>query len=475
MFIQLSEIVATLQKMRTTIKGAYDAGIKPKEAWDRLAVQRGSIAREASKSIYEFPIFVSGSCSYDLAMAVSNAVQARCAIYTKIVFERIGLIDTTIGDTKDSLVNKLKGFNINMGTHALGEAESPAPPVPGTMSLLKEWHGVPASDSGLNMGTIEGKILNEDDGSEPGSKFETERHNKYVWRDDPNDPHGGKIADRVETTVTTKPMAFKQGEAYDPQKLSRAEFEEYRDRKNQEKNEDQARETRKQEVELAERGKIGKTIASIGKDSRRSNPTTIEVDIEYKTSLTISSTKFTIGVRAVVHPIPGDEIVKFVPTAKFDMSPLIRLAQLTTGEIGLVKDFILGLDLIRKDANPHSSGTGAWYAKLKALTRDNRSAKYGGVKGEMPTATLVVAMEDVDEMLRATRGRFDLRDASIARHVVESLSLMGLIIADEATERLWWYEDVHRGYSFYSPKDLEESHNGMSEKDLLKVFLAVNK
>jgi len=433
--MQINEIVNNVMKLYRVFGEMLENGMNPKKAWQKLSSQKGSIAREASKSIYEFPVLCSDSCSYELARAVTDSVQARCAVYTKIVFERIGLVKVMEGETKDQMISKLKGYSFKMDEDAENDG-----PIPGTLPLLREWHGTPLPDIGLNMGTVDGGVIHE------GKK-----------------------------TVSKGPR-MTDGQ-YDPQAMSEKEYNVYLGRRREEIAALEHKKLEIEELKVKDHPKMGKTVADIIPDKRRSNPTTLKVTIEYATPNNVTVTSFTVGVKAILHPIPSNELVKFVPKAKFDMSPIIRLAQLTTGEISFVSDFLLGLDLIKKDVSgKKAAGSGAWYAKLKNLTRENRVDKVVNVgRGSMPTATIVVSMDDVDEMLRSTRGKFDLREPKAAKMIVRSLSLMGLVITDEANERVWWYEDTHRGYAFYSIKDLKAENKGMSEKDLLKVLIAVNK
>lgn len=460
MISQINDIWIGIDSLKTMLKYMWDHGVDPKEAWNKLNNQRGSIAREASKSIYEYPILASDTCSYDLTRAVTNSIQARSAVYTKIVFERIGLVDLSKGESKSDMIHNLKGFH--MDVEELGES---AKATPGTMSLMREAGQFNKSDSGLNMGMIEGKVLTE----------ATEKTTSRKYRVG-TAPDGSRTEHEVEMNVTSSPKKSKMGDQYDPTNLTDKQFDDYQNRREYETKRTHNTETEIKRNIVKGQPFIGKTIATLGKDSRRANPTTIEIELEYKTVEHVSTTRFTVGVRAVLHPIPSDEIIKFIPKAKFDMSPLIRLAQLTTGEISFVKDFVLGVDNIHKDMHNPTAGKGKWYAKLKELTRTNNAAKVIPLAtGKMPTATLLVSMEDVDEMLRLTKGKFDLREPGIAKMVVESLSLMNLIIVDEATDRLWWYEDTHTGYALYSVSDLDEANKGLSEKDLLKVMVAVNK
>jgi len=81
----------------------------------------------------------------------------------------------------------------------------------------------------------------------------------------------------------------------------------------------------------------------------------------------------------------------------------------------------------------------------------------------------------VDEMYRLTEGKFDLYNNGTAREVVNSLSLLNLIIVDEANARVWWYEEADGEYDLKSVEVIRKEDRQISQGDLLKTVLSITK
>ena len=219
-------------------------------------------------------------------------------------------------------------------------------------------------------------------------------------------------------------------------------------------------------------GRIGDTTAVVEiKKQNKKEPTRVEVEIEYNTGNDVRTAKFAVGVKSLLHTIPSEEIIKFLPKAKSDTSFLIRLAKLYTGEIKFWKDFVLTLGDIKDSFDKQKAGTNKWFYKLKRLTSGNNMARFRGKKGLMPTATLAISMEDAEDLFRKTSGKFDVRTKYTAEQLIKSLSLLNLVIIDEGSERVWWYSDISEDFDMYTLDDLERLEKSSMNKDLLKALV----
>lgn len=411
------------------LKAHYKEGVSWKDAWTRISGRRNSLIKEARKSIYEYPVLISDSCSADIGRKVTEVVQLNNAVLTKLIFERAGLVNADEYESKEDLIQTFHGFRY------LEEGLQP-----GTLFTND------VNDSGLNMKTVDNKVVLTE--APPDfSKMTKKEYELYLDRHRDVEDINSKIMERrkqVEANIALN----------------------------------------KEKALGARRGTLGNTFAEINTELKQLTPTMITVNFQYKTDAGIFDGSFSVGIRAMMHIIPSDEVVKFLPKAKFDISPLIRLVQLTTGEISFIKDFIFNIDRIHKGMTQKTAGKDKWYARLKEYTMDakmNRLFASGSMDKrqvsfyKMPTATLAISMEDVDEILRVTKGKLDLRQAAAARVIAESLSLLSFVIIDEATEAVWWLDDGNLGYAIYKIKDLDEKSKGLSEKDLLKAIIAINK
>ena len=461
----------------------------------RVKGEQRNINRLAKRSILHFPLIVSDSCDFEMAMRLANAIEHRSAVLTKLVIERIGLINLEKGGSKEELISKVRGFE------RLSDADEEWLEVPELRSLVEGKTGFdlsgdegglrysllgesePAPEAWINRrwdaSILQHAIKARPEGESVESalqrlqnsqKSEVDRAVRKGWskRAAVHQHNVDVIEQYFETTLQRQKA---RNESLQRQKAGgEAAAEQLKQRVKAQAEEDRVQKEHKRRVE----SDLGSSWATVVKKMNRSEPLKIEVEVEYATPGFIKSSKFTLGVKSVAHVVPSGEIIRFLPKAKFDMSVLIKLARLWTGEIKFWRDFVLNLTEVKDSFRRDRAGKDAWYAKLKRLTSDNNLRRLAG--GDlMPTATLAVSMEDVEEMLRQTDGRFDLSSNGMAREIVKSLSLLNLVIIDEANERVWWYDEADGEYDVKTAEVLQKEDREITQNDLLKTIIAVTK
>lgn len=223
------------------------------------------------------------------------------------------------------------------------------------------------------------------------------------------------------------------------------------------------------------RRQLGKSSATIEKKTIKSEPTIITVEVQYRCGDIIGDTSLIIGVKSLLHRIGSEEFIKFLPKAKFDTSFLLKLARLKTGEISFIKDFLFNISESKKTFLKSKSGSHSWYAKLKRISDVNDFNRMSGKKVIFATVTIVLSMEDVEEMKNRTNGKFDLTQSSEAGRLVESLTLLNLVIIDSALERVWFYDDSISGYEIRPLDYYKKEEKGISKSDLLKTIVSISK
>jgi len=531
--MNIDKLFASIGDNLSQFKELITDNLTPKEAWRRLSTRRGSIVKEASKSIFEFPLIVSDSCDFDLAQKMAIAQEFRCAVYTKIVIERVGLIRLNAGENKEDLIDRVRG-TIN---EEFSDAENYARSLVNSVNIKE--------DSGLNMRTIDGGIILETDNDDRPSSFEQEkgRIKAQLYYSEEllgkvkkeqeelqkiKDTSSRKFSDldyrrtkrlkEIEHELSKERIQLQADlQAANARAISRSQTRGQYDAKFDPKymeleriaKEGEARASKLGQIEAElekrddlvamqhdlalgrkvgeyeaerqykakqaeERSNVGSTWSEIEKKFNKAEPTRISCEVEYATEAEVNIVKFTLGVKSYIRTIPSEEVVQFLPRAKFDRNRLIRLAKVTTGEIAFFKDFILGIDLAKQNYNSKEHGKDKWYTRLKNFSSESQVKRL--VKADaMPTMTICVSMEDVDEILRVTKGKSDFRKKSEAKRLLDALGLMGFIILDGANDKIWWIEDADTDFAYYSPNQLVDSNKGVSERDLLNAIIAVNK
>jgi hypothetical protein len=395
---------------------------------------------EARKSLCEFPLLVSSSISFPLAVKLARSLETRNAILVKLVIERMGLIRLDHGETKDTLIQKVKGLKFT-------EHEDP--------SLFLE------SDE-MDISSLSDLL--------------------------PLFEEGPFVSSAMLEDLDLTGLNLRSINEADISKMSDAEFKTYTsrlgdvERAKKAKTPEEIQADKDKEDEAKESFRIGTGInVEMASKINKMQPTQLSLTVQYvQANSGILETKLSLGIKTMAHVIPSEEFVKFLPRAKFDMSTLITLARVYTGELSFMKDFVLNLNSIRSTFTNKDAGTGGWYAKLKRLTSDRRlmatpGVSFGGAPNRFPTFSIAISLSDVQEMSRLTSGKFNITNDEIARSVVNSLSILNLIIVDEAGERVLWFDDAQQRFESYSLSELGSDKEGLTKEDLLKAVLTVRR
>jgi len=418
-----------------------------KEATDAMrTILKGqtSINKMAKRSIAYYPIIASDSCNFEMTRLLVNAVEAEAAVMTSIVLERIGMIDLNNNESKETLINRVKGFEA---------IEEEAKALPEIKLYNENFELGEADDEGLNLSTIDGNIILQES--------LTKKEAKEIEKEVDKEQYKAMYKNTGKPDVIQKRLKEKEAS------------ENLIDARNKAKNDILYKNTLdNQEAKQADR--IGNTRAFVSKIKKQNKkePTKVEVTIQINTGRQLKDVNFSLGVKSLLHIIPSEEVIKFLPKAKIDTSFLIKLAKLFTGEIKFWRDFVFNLKSIENSFNKVESGKGKWYATLKRLTSRNNVERIQGKRGTLPTVTLVVSMEDVDDMFQKTSGKFDLRNPGKGREIVKSLSLLNLVIISETDERVWWLSDIDKDYDMFTTDDLGRMNaNSSMNRDLLKAIV----
>ena len=444
----------------TSLRNSLDNNdITTRKYLSNLKNRTTNINKEASKSILAFPVFCSDSCDYDLAARLASAMEFRNAVLVKLIIERIGLIRFDKNETKETLINRVKGFEDVRGFKEDSVIYENMTNLPSLYSVFKNPKfdmGIFCEEMDLNLNMVDGKrlVLNEGDGP---SKAEFTRALNVMDQLKQSEVRGSKVTRPSATDVYKAELTL--------------QFE--KDIAASIKKENDDKESKEKIIDdFNNQPNVGGTVVKIDpKKYNKLEPLKMEVEVEYASENQTRTTKMTLGVKSVVHTIPSEEVTKFLPKAKFDMSFLIKLAKLYTGEISFWKEFVLNLGEIKGGFDKHKAGENKWFFKLKRLTDTNNYKKIFNRKTVMPTVTLAISMEDVEEMLRETNGRFDLTNPSTVYDLINTLSLLNFVILDEARERVWIYEEDEKDFNILTPEDLRQEKEEISQRDLMKVLL----
>lgn len=172
---------------------------------------------------------------------------------------------------------------------------------------------------------------------------------------------------------------------------------------------------------------------------------------------------FIVGVKAILHPVSSEDMIENIVRALQNKSVSFKFIRWTTGEISLVKDIILNLNDIKTDAMNKQSNKSPFFGKLKRLKDRKIGIRNLTVPHALiPNTTFVLTSYEVD-YLKNHYG-IDLTKVSIAKKLMDSLFLMGIVLLDEGSGTVSIIYDEDDMYQTYALETLERDNAMNSNK-----------
>lgn len=187
------------------------------------------------------------------------------------------------------------------------------------------------------------------------------------------------------------------------------------------------------------------------------------------------SKAFVAGVKSRLIPVDATDIIERLISKNKTKVSFLNFIRATTGEIGFVKDFLLGIKQAKIDAkNAAKRG----YAARMWRVLENRSIKNNWNKinkkgNDASSITVLVVNQETVNLMRKEYD-FDLEQVKNAKLIMDSYNLLGIVICDESLEVakfLYAGNDSfeHQAYSF-----LEREENGNSYKKVINLISKMN-
>ena len=175
-----------------------------------------------------------------------------------------------------------------------------------------------------------------------------------------------------------------------------------------------------------------------------------------------------IGVKAKMVAVDPEEVSNKIITKRADGNILLKLIRTSTREISFVKDFLFAIDNAKLNAIANSSKGTPTYKYLRLL---ERRALNGKVRKALRAnncskaiATIVLSSEMVDHIRKYSN--IDIMKPEVIRPIMEKLSTMMFIVADESMECIHLLMDTGDDtYETLAYTSLErEASDGASKK-----------
>jgi hypothetical protein len=207
------------------------------------------------------------------------------------------------------------------------------------------------------------------------------------------------------------------------------------------------------------------------KDVKKLNskqPSLLELNIHYKGENTIKDTKLVLGVKAVAHALPTNEVTEKLANSVKDNSVLFKAIQWTSGEISFFKDFLLNLDNIRAEFEKDNKGRrkSRWWHILKTRASESKFREIFGKDKFIPNTTFVITKEEVKRM--KNEYGVDVMDSSQVKKLLDIYHLLGFVVLDEINDLAYFWDSSVQDWQTMSFSALEKgkSSSGLKRSDL---------
>ena len=373
-----------------------------------------SIASKASEGILQFPVIISNSIDYDTAVLVSKACERSYAGFVKTVFS----MNADMSDTdSDNISDYLTTFHQNMGSSLDSDGS--------LRDMVESYTG---SFPEKNEENIKMRFL------EPNKKVMTSQDIE-------------EMKPYVENFCLTK-----LNDLYQPRKISQVALESI------------VNPTRPAAQKVF--------VDSEVKKANELQPTFIELEVtrsskdsDNKRSICY---RINIGIKATLHMVNSAEYISNLVDACEYKGTLFRFIKWTTGEINFIRDFVLRMDLFKKETKNLAISKSHWWNALKKRAREAKISKVSD-KRLLPNATFVISRSEVD-YIKSNFG-YDLMNDGIIKSIMKEYFLLGIVIVDTASELCHIRFDGQNKYQLLTFKALEREGGNVERqfKEMLRA------
>lgn len=199
-------------------------------------------------------------------------------------------------------------------------------------------------------------------------------------------------------------------------------------------------------------------------------PTTLDIELRVKGQE--NPTRILLGIKTTVHPINSEEMIFNVASAIREKRFLFRTIQWTSGEIKFLKDFVLSLDIIKKNVEQSRSKNSHWWRSLRVISTTNRIKDFFGQKKIIPNTTLVLSMDEVEYLANAYGINLLGSKNKEIISLINTFALLSVVIVDSSAELCYFFFDGDHVMQTLSFSSLErENRNGTNDMKALVSLL----
>ena len=188
-------------------------------------------------------------------------------------------------------------------------------------------------------------------------------------------------------------------------------------------------------------------------------------------------TSFVAGVKSRLIAVDNMDIVERIVSKNKTALNFLNFIRATTGEIHIVKDFLLSIDQAKIDAkNSVKKGQAArmWKALEARAIKNNRNKLRKEGNNASAITVLVLSQETVNFL--KTKYDFDIENLKNATMILEAYNLMGLFIADESIEVVKSLYDGNTEFESTAYQYLRrENNNNSTEKAITNLLGQANR
>ena len=434
---------------------------------------RNSLSRKSSNSILQFPVICSGALSMDDLMLVTKTLEREYCQFVRIAAS----LDDVI-KTNQTKMDKIRSLHQNIGYHGqrtVGLRNG----IPFMESTDLSYTSICEAFEKKNIELL--KIVNEDLNPTILNDM-TNKNNRNYYRlneadDDPEYLKARK--DRLNQQMQYDREARDRNIEMHELQVNKYE----RDAKRFEKDvaiRDAEEDRREREFGIKRSIMVNQNTAFkdqlLSTDVRNANelvPSMMDLQFVYESEYgQFMTTNVIIGVKAVAHLVTSEEMVTNVATAVKEKRHFFKFLQWTTGEIEMVKDWILAKDKIKDEVKRQRSGKeSVWWRRLKGRSAEDKLRRFTfNKKDVLPNSTLVMTMDEV-EMIANTYNINILKDRRAINALFDTFFLLGLVIVDSATEVAYFRFDGEEDWQTQSYRSLEkESNNAADMRSMVSLM-----
>ena len=200
-------------------------------------------------------------------------------------------------------------------------------------------------------------------------------------------------------------------------------------------------------------------------------PSVIEVGVTFIIGGQSVKINIPVGIKCVLHPVNPEDLLEYIMDSVSGKGLLHNIIRYTTGELHSLSDIIFGISNIKKNVAKNNDVT-RWMKTIELRQKNAKKIRnniaFLNKKSYLPNTSIVISMEDVNEIERATGYNLLTNPKRTVKFMTDNF-LLSFVITDDVSETVYVLYDGHQDFQEFPYTTIKRENN--KNEDIVNALI----